>query len=397
MRSCYIFKERLSIQEVLEKYNPNIVCISVQTHAVPFAKSLSIEAKKRNCIVVWGGIYVSYNADSLINNESCIDYCIVGDGELILPVLINTIIRKKSYSKRVLTYKDIDFYNYEHFNPDFSIIPRDIIKNHNLRSTMEMSKGCSYNCEYCCTKNLKCLDIKKTYENLYAELNNIKIYGFQKTIICDNIFLPNNQTFDEFLRIKNEIYPELRFRITVRLDLINTDLLQKCEKLGVDEIIIGIEHIDKSILLSMQKTNQPENWESLAKNKVLEIANMGILVHPIFMFGWPGETEESIYKNTEMACYLGKNQNVEPFVSFITPHPGSRTEEFINNSQLLLITSDLSKFIHLYPVSIPKTLGIENLGLLVEAHNKIRIESSMTYRNPCFSVDFVNEYSNYLR
>jgi hypothetical protein len=84
---------------------------------------------------------------------------------------------------------------------------------------------------------------------------------------------------------------------------------------------------------------------------------------------------------------------VEPFVSFATLHPGSYFKK-VFKSEFSSVATDLTKYIHILPVSVPKTLGKNGLSLLIDAHNKIRTESEMTYRNPTLHLEFVRDYWN---
>lgn len=386
-----------TIEEVLDKKNPDIVCVSVLTHAVPFAKQLSKCAFMRGCIVIWGGIYVTYNAKVLQYSDYKIDYLIVGDGEHSLPYVIKNLISNgiSHPTQPVIvecTNDEIPTLNYR--IPDFNWIPDELIKKHDLRATIEYTKGCSFRCDFCCVRNTKHINSSKSIKEIELEFINISNHGFRKAIICDNNFLPDWRTFQQIAIIKRNIYPELKLRITLRADLITDSLLDEYVALGVDELIIGVEHVAPLILISMKKTDKPEQWNKIIRKAVTLAAERKILVHPIFMFGWPGENKNTLQLNTETACELGAKEYIEPFISFFTPHPGSTSESHVFNGDILPITSDLSKYIHLYPVSVPTSLGYDAVDMFTDAHNRIRIISGMTYRNPCFTADFVRNYAD---
>ena len=389
----------LSMEQVLDKYNPDIICLTILTHAVVFAKKFSHLAKNRGCVVIWGGIYVTYNAQRLAQEDRNIDFLIVGEGENVLPYILNGLQSNKfilGFKAYIVSCHDEEIDELPYCLPDFSLIPDDLIYTHNLRATFELTKGCSYKCKFCCVRNISNKSKVKSIEIIRKELKNIENYKFKKTLICDNNFIPGNKQFEEFINAKREICPDMKFRITVRADLITEKLLDKYEELGIDELIMGVEHVDPNILKSMQKTRDPINWKKTIKKAVLLAAKHNFLVHPIFMFGWPGETKSSLKHNCEVACELGMNTNVEPFVAFLTPHPGSETEKFVADGQVRLITSDLSKYIHLYPVSIPLSYGKGAVEDFIDVHNKIRTISNMTYRNPCIDLEYVYKYADLL-
>ncbi|MEY8509553.1 radical SAM protein [Lachnospiraceae bacterium 42-17] len=389
----------LSMEQVLDKYKPDIICLTILTHAVVFAKKFSYLAKNRGCVVIWGGVYVTYNAQRLAQEDRNIDFLIVGEGENVLPYVLNGLQSNKfilGFKAYIVSCHDEDIDELSYCLPDFSLIPDDLINIHNLRATFELTKGCSYKCKFCCVRNISNNSKVKSIEIIRKELKNIANYKFKKTLICDNNFIPGNNQFKEFINAKREICPNMKFRITVRADLITEELLDKYKQIGINELIMGVEHVDPDILKSMQKTKDPTNWKKTIKKAVLLAAKYNFLVHPIFMFGWPGETKSSLKYNCEMACELGMNTNVEPFVAFLTPHPGSETEKFVEKGQVRLITSDLSKYIHLYPVSIPLSYGKGAVEDFIDVHNKIRTISNMTYRNPCIDLEYVYKYADLL-
>jgi Fe-S oxidoreductase len=389
------------IDEALDCYCPDIICISVLTHSYPFAKKLSMKAKERGCIVIWGGIYVSQKSSQIAMDNNYVDYYLFGEGEYSLPTLINEI--QSQHECQSMNAKNIIYYPsktnsaFECELPDFSVIPPVLIDKYGLRATMETTRGCKFKCEFCSLNKLDFKNKDKSVELLSRELINIIKYGFKKTLICDNNFILDNEKFLKFKMIKKEIAPELKLRITIRLDLLTLDILREFKKLNIDEIIVGIEHVDDNILASMKKTNTHGNrWVDLARKNILLAADMGFLVHPIFMFGWPGETRYTLDNNKDFACFLGKHPNIEPFIAFLTPHPGNNVEHFIIEGKIKKITSDYSKYIHLYPVAIPYNFDINDLKYMINIHNEIRTVSNMIYRNPCISEDFVLSYSDLL-
>lgn len=109
-----------------------------------------------------------------------------------------------------------------------------------------------------------------------------------------------------------------------------------------------------------------------------------------------GKLKKTIDVNRDFACFLGEHPNIEPFVSFITPHPGNNVEQFIKENKIKKITSDYSKYIHLYPVAMSTYFNITDLEHLINVHNEIRTISKMTHRNPCINEEFVLGYSDLL-
>ena len=146
-----LFQKEKNTIDVLEQYLPDIVCISVLTHSFQFAKEFSKYAKDKNCIVIWGGIFVTQLSDRIISLVDNVDYFVVGEGEYSFVELIDNISHhNKSSTKNMgqIIYCNQPYDLNRSTNPDYSIIPKIIIKNHNLRATLETSRGCNFDCKF---------------------------------------------------------------------------------------------------------------------------------------------------------------------------------------------------------------------------------------------------------
>ena len=169
----------LSMEQVLDKYKPDIICLTILTHAVVFAKKFSYLAKNRGCVVIWGGVYVTYNAQRLAQEDRNIDFLIVGEGENVLPYVLNGLQSNKfilGFKAYIVSCHDEDIDELSYCLPDFSLIPDDLINIHNLRATFELTKGCSYKCKFCCVRNISNNSKVKSIEIIRKELKNIANY-----------------------------------------------------------------------------------------------------------------------------------------------------------------------------------------------------------------------------
>ena len=146
----------------------------------------------------------------------------------------------------------------------------------------------------------------------------------------------------------------------------------------------------------MNKTRKPSKWANTTREVIETVAGSGCIAHPVFMLGWPGDTAYKTEKLVEFVGEISSCSRVQPFVAFTTPHPGSRLWHQREALGLKVITSDLSRFIHFYPVALPLSMGDNALQILVDAHNRIRIETKMINRNPTIDLNFVLAYADLL-
>ena len=110
---------------------------------------------------------------------------------------------------------------------------------------------------------------------------------------------------------------KITFSVNARVDTADPELFRFMKAAGCRELLVGFESGDKKILDSVNKKQGPENavrFMELARSAKLD-------VHGCFVFGLPGETEETIESTIKFALKLGLH-TVQ--FSAAVPFPGTR-------------------------------------------------------------------------
>lgn len=267
---------------------------------------------------------------------------------------------------------------------DLSVFPNDLAVRNNLYATLETARGCPYACKFCARGSGATRTHRYISSHVYLnELNQIVNYGYKKVIITDDTFIATSEFSNKISRLFQSVDQRIHFYVLTRVDTINRDSIKKLKDLGVEEILFGVEHSSSSFLAGMNKTNNPEKWSAKVEEALQLCSDFGIVSHPVFMLGWPGENDESLNDLVEFALKVGSPKLVEPFVSFTTPHPGSWLWKSRTDLNLNLFPTNLTNFNHLVPVCYPSSLGGEDAALekLLTAHNCIRQETGGLQRN----------------
>lgn len=402
----------LPVARLLSDVKPNIVCLTAITSSFPHATEIAKEAKEFGSIVILGGIFASTNAQLIIANFPAFDIVVRGEGEKTLLDTISAMTQQdydlakiegitfrrdgKAFSSRgslPLKLEDIP-------SPAYDLIPKDLLYGLRIPATLETSRGCPYQCSFCTLVDPSMWGHyyrEKPIPQVIRELHAVREYGFDRVDIADPTFGVNEARTDALCDeiAKQDLH--LEFRVECRVDLLSSSLLKKMSKASINEIILGVESVDTDALASMRKTQYASTWTRQVLDVINSASTLGVTMHPVIMLGWPGETADSLHRLVDFTISLLKFGNVQPFVAFPTPHPGSRLDRHANEVGLKIITRDLTKYIHLYPVAVPTTLGVDALDalqLLVNAHNTIRLESKITYRNPVLDLSFVLSYAD---
>lgn len=397
-----------SLIECLATWVPNVVCISAITGQYPRAVSIAQAAKQSGAVVIMGNIYPSLNAEEIIMKDTNVDIVVRGEGEAVLLEFFNHMIRGTDWRKsNGITYRlgdeiistppsaAIDLTKLP--LPSYELLPIDVCRKLNLYGSVETARGCPYSCSFCTLIE----DIwpgyrLKAIEQVVSECQALKDLGFHQVRITDDTFTVNRNRILTLCKELQNARLGLKFRVLTRVDLLDDELLDNMLLAGVNGILFGAEQIDRENLSAMNKTHAGSDWAETTKQAIKMVAESGCIANPVFMLGWPGDTAEKMKRLVRFAVDVGRSPFVQPFVAFTTPHPGSELWRHREALGLKVITSDLSKFIHLYPVAIPLSLGDNALELLIEAHNVIRVETGVAARNPVIGLGFVQSYSDLL-
>jgi radical SAM superfamily enzyme YgiQ (UPF0313 family) len=125
------------------------------------------------------------------------------------------------------------------------------------------------------------------------------------------------------------------------------------------------------------------SYEDHVNKTIKDASEIGFVIQPLFMIGWPGETAKTLRLLEKTIVSLAEeNENVHPYLSFITPHPGSKLERDAEKLGLKIVNNDLSKYTHLYPVAVPNSLGPHALELMIETYNDVARRTKTEKWNP---------------
>lgn len=199
------------------------------------------------------------------------------------------------------------------------------------------SRGCSYNCSYCCNHALRNLYPGQKYtrfrsvDNVLKEIDEIKKqYLFVKKIhFDDDILILNKRWFKEFSeRYKKEV--NLPFSCNVRADLITEEMASLLKEARCEEAIMGIESGNEFILNEVLSRNL-----SVAQiRKACEILhNHGIKISAYNMVGLPFEDMRRYLDTVKLNASL---PIADCRLSVFYPYRGSKIYELCKREGFVL-------------------------------------------------------------
>jgi radical SAM superfamily enzyme YgiQ (UPF0313 family) len=267
--------------------------------------------------VVIGGSHASALPE-LTLDETQADYIVIGEGELSFLELVNRIERNESVdnikgivsktNKTLLKRDLIENIDLLPFPDWVQVDPRyykkaphgGLIKSFPV-APITSSRGCPYSCTFCASPSFWDRRIRfRSPENVVDEIEYlVKGFGVKEIHFeDDNLTLKRNHIEDICrLILKRNLKINWATPNGVRADTLDRELLKLMKKSGCYFIAFGIESGSQDILNRIKKKTSLETIEKAANLA----RKMGIITQGFFIFGLPGETEQTIKETIRFA------------------------------------------------------------------------------------------------
>ena len=259
------------------------------------------EAKRRNKPVAVGGPYPTSTPHEL--EELGVDYFILDEGEITLPMFVDAIDRGEpsgkftaNGEKPAVTTTPI---------PRYDLLEQDVYDS----MSVQFSRGCPFQCEFCDIIVLYGRKPRtKTPEQLLAELQCLYDLGWRGSVfMVDDNFIGNKRNVKLLLRALKEWQAErgypFRFDTEASLDLADDDemidLMLEC---NFGAVFMGIETPDTD---SLQLTKKFQNMRSPLLEAIDKVTGKGLRVIAGFIVGFDGEKAGAGQRIVEFAELTG--------------------------------------------------------------------------------------------
>ena len=213
---------------------------------------------------------------------------------------------------------------------------------------VKSSHGCPYSCSFCYCRLLNNgIYLKPDYKKLISEISEIDARYIW--VIDDSFFIAREDALDFINNAKNE-YLNKSLIIYLRADFIveNEDLMSELKSWGIDEVIVGFESEDESMLSEYNKGQTANIYEkavNILKKEAIELTAL-FIVDPAY----------EIKDFLRLYKYIKKLDLDLYTISIMTPLKGTLDYELRKHE---LIETDPRKFDFLHLVlksKLPKWL-----------------------------------------
>jgi radical SAM superfamily enzyme YgiQ (UPF0313 family) len=315
----------------------SLIGISCMTANAPRAYVLCEEFKKRGKTVVLGGVHPTILPEESLQHA---DSVVVGEAEGVWETLLNDVQNNTLKPRYHNPVPDLDNY----VPKDFSrILKRRLF---NLIPIMT-TRGCPYNCDFCCVTNL----FGKKIRHIPVEhiVREIKESGSKNFMFLDDNIIGHPKYAKELFRAIKPLKIKWVGQASVSLLVKDNELMQLAAESGCKALFMGIESVSEKQLKSIRKSIKDINSLEKALKK---IKRAGILIHASMVFGFDSDSKETLRENLN---FLIRNKVSTVSFNVLTPYPGTKTFADLQKADRLT-TTDWRYYDHNTVVFKPKNM-----------------------------------------
>jgi radical SAM superfamily enzyme YgiQ (UPF0313 family) len=298
------FEQKNKIISKIKASKPDLICFTVYTSTYRWACDMAREVKRSMDLpIVFGGVHATLVPEVVMANNY-IDFVIQGEGEYALPELARALSCKRDpYDIDNLWYKKGGKIIANKLRPpisDLDSLPLpdkglfEEYVNYKYDYTILGSRGCAFNCSYCCEGFMSRLYGNKFYRrrsirSVIEELSAMKKrYDFREVMFSDAVLFTDKVWAKDLLReYKDEI--NVPFRCFGSFKFIDDEACKSLKAAGCYCIQFGMQTVNESLkaeVLNRRETNKRalEAMAACGKERLRYDVD--------HMMGLPGETLE---------------------------------------------------------------------------------------------------------
>ncbi len=358
----YLDKE-ISDEELVARVksiDPEVAAFSSTTQQFSFTLRYARALKKAtDKFIVIGGIHATIDPENVMASGA-FDALVRGEGEYPLLELLEALGQGRDFSairnlwaankSGELVRNDlrppVDLAGLPW--PDRELFDDGKLMLYNDRQvSMMASRGCPFNCTYCCNTVLASLVggqakwvRQRPLDDLMGEIGDVhaRYPDIKSLIFMDEVFALKKKWILEFCEAYKAKF-KTPFQIFLRVESVDRETLERMADAGLYSVIVGVESGNERIrreVLNRKMTNR----------KIIEVFGwadeLGLETWDFNMIGVPGDTEETIRDTMELNRIIKPHH---PQVSIFYPFPGTPIHDVCVEMGLAKVGENTSVFL----------------------------------------------------
>jgi anaerobic magnesium-protoporphyrin IX monomethyl ester cyclase len=367
------FHEYDQIREHLQIEAPDFVGVTAITATINDSIKVLKIAKEElpEMTTFLGGVHPTFMYEEiLLNNGQWVDYCVLGEGELTAPELLDAHRNGRDMSKvQGIAFKrngrvvctaprvfmaDLDALSPAWHRVNWSDYPLYFIDDSTV-AIVSSSRGCIHSCLFCSQH--------KFWQGSYRERDPYKFvseiehlataYGINVFFIADEYPTRSRERWEKILDllIEKQLGVHILMETCVPDIIRDQDILHRYRQAGILFIYLGVEATNDRKLEEFKKENKFED----SKEALRLVADAGMIVESSLIIGTPNETPESIKETLEVAY----DYNAD-FMHFLLLAPWPYADMYESLEPYIEVW-DYSKYNLVEPIIKPKAMTRDEL------------------------------------
>ncbi len=342
----FFYNDKLVIDKAL-RFKPDLIAFSAITNLYMSIKELARTFKTLlpKVPIICGGIHPTSLPDETIK-EDCFDMICLGEGEGAMEDLLQRMREKRSYTDvKNLWVKDKD--GNVHKNSKRPVIrPLENLPNPDKsyfakygaltsRIMIMTTRGCPFACTFCVNSFRNAAYSgevylrQRTVDNVINDMIEIKKkYKPKKFRFEDDVFAFNQKWLNDF-KVAYKKHINLPFHCYVTPSTAKDDILKSLKEAGCESVSMGVQSGSEKIRTKLLHRRHSDELIIAAAKK---IKKYGLKLQAEYIFGFPEETPEEMWKSFELNDKLDA-YNTASFIFY--PYPKTALAEYsIENGYL---------------------------------------------------------------
>jgi len=295
--------------------------------------------------IVYGGVYPSYAARSIMQANRAVDVIVHGEGEATVIELAAALTELEPCLRQVkgITWRDggrivtnpvrAPIANLDEFRPGWELVDWDAyhLFGFGRAAGMQFSRGCTLRCTYCGQWSFWRRWRHRSPQNFAAELEKlVRSYGVRIVWLADENFAADREVARQALEaiIARNLNLSLNLNMTAADVVRDADLLPLYKRAGVDNIIMGVEALDDATVAKVRKNNP----FATSQQAVRLLRQHGIVSLVNIIYGLEEETFASLSHTFQQVFAL--DADILNAV-YITPHHWTEAGRQVAPDQIL--------------------------------------------------------------
>ena len=344
--------EELSIADFADaaaKTNPDMVVIECSTPSIKYdlLTAKSLRERMSNVFIVLIGSHPTFFHREIIKENPAVDAICRGEFDLTVKELAVSLSNGDKLDKvKGITYREGQRIQENEERPliknvdELPFPDRRIVKSKYYRqgtftgkecTTIVSSRGCPHRCVYCLwPKTLYGNKFRaRSPENVVAEIENVvEDFHVDEIYFDDDSLALNRARILKICQLINQKNIKVKWIPQCRVDSMDEEVISAMKRAGCHYIRFGVESGSQKILDAMKKGTtlaQIERAFDLCRKA-------GIKTQAFFLFGVPGETNQTIKETIKFAKRL-KPDSAQ--FAVVVPHPGTELYEICKSEDWL--------------------------------------------------------------